>query len=133
MAARDSTRPATTTDWSNLQVRKISKDGAKMQPNELRQNIIRDPSTIGLRPNRSESGPTKSWNTAFIARNNVIVRVAVAYVTPNVFAMDGRDGKNIFIAKAPIAERQISVKILGGVRLFKNMGFNCLVILNRYI
>ena len=133
MAARDSTRPATTTDWSNLQIRKVSKDGAKMQPNELRQNIIRDASAIGLRPNRSESGPTKSWNTAFIARNNVIVRVAVAYVTPNVFAMDGSDGKNIFIAKAPIAERQISVKILGGVRLFKNMGFNCLVILNRYI
>ena len=104
-----------------------------MQPNELRQNIIRDARTIGLRPNRSESGPTKSWNTAFIARNNVIVRVAVAYVTPNVFAMNGRDGMNMFIAKAPIAERQISVKILGGVRLFKNMGFNCLVILNRYI
>ena len=52
---------------------------------------------------------------------------------PNVFAIDGRDGMNIFIVKALISERQISVKILGGVRLFKNMGFNCLVILNRYI
>ena len=104
-----------------------------MQPNELKQNIIRDPSTTGLRTNRPESSPTKSWNTAFIARNNVIVRAEVSYVTPNVFAMDGRDGMNIFIAKAPIAERQISVKILGGVRLFKNMGFNCWIILNRYI
>tara|TARA_B100000787_G_C16159243_1_gene280558 strand:- start:915 stop:1142 length:228 start_codon:yes stop_codon:yes gene_type:complete len=59
--------------------------------------------------------------------------VAVAYVTSNVFAIAGRDGKNIFIAKAPMAERQINVKMLGGVKLFKNMGCNFFLIPVGYI
>ena len=104
-----------------------------MQPNELKQNIIRDARTIGLRPKRSESGPTKCWKTAFIASNSVTDKVAAAYVTSNVSAMAGRDGRNMFIAKAPMAERQINVKTLGGVRLFKNLDCNSLLIQNRYI
>lgn len=104
-----------------------------MQPNELKQNIIRDARTTGLRPKRSESGPTKSWKTAFIARNSVNDKVVVAYDTLNALAMAGRDGRNMFIAKAPMAERQISVKMLGGVKLFKNIGSNCLLISNCYI
>ena len=31
-----------------------------------------DPNTMGLRPYRSDNGPTKIWNTAFIPRNNEI-------------------------------------------------------------
>jgi hypothetical protein len=37
---------------------------ANMQPSDATQKIIKAPSMIGRRPNRSESGPSASWNTA---------------------------------------------------------------------
>jgi hypothetical protein len=35
-----------------------------MQPSDAAEKIVRAPSMIGRRPNRSDSGPSTSWNTA---------------------------------------------------------------------
>ena len=50
----------------------------------------------------------------------------------NVLAIAGSDGKCMFIAKAPTAERQIIVNMLGGVDLSKNLIVELFVIPNRY-
>ena len=50
----------------------------------------------------------------------------------NVSAIAGSDGKCMFMAKAPTAERQIIVKMLGGVDLSKNLIVELFIIPNRY-
>lgn len=50
----------------------------------------------------------------------------------NVSAIAGSDGKCMFMAKAPTAERQIIVNMLGGVDLSKNLIVELFIILNRY-
>lgn len=60
------------------------------------------------------------------------MRVAAEYLTLNVSAIAGSDGRCMFIAKAPTAERQIIVNILGGVDLSKNLIVELFVIPVRY-
>ena len=50
----------------------------------------------------------------------------------NVSAIAGSDGKCMFMAKAPTAERQIIVNMLGGVDLSKNLIVELFIIPNRY-
>ena len=50
----------------------------------------------------------------------------------NVSAIAGSDGKCMFMAKAPTAERQIIVNMLGGVDLSRNLIVELFIIPNRY-
>ena len=50
----------------------------------------------------------------------------------NVSAIAGSDGKCMLMAKAPTAERQIIVNMLGGVDLSKNLIVELFIIPNRY-
>ena len=49
-----------------------------MHPNEAQQKMAKATMTTGRRPYRSDSGPTKSWNTAFIAKYRLTASAALA-------------------------------------------------------
>ena len=67
--------------------------------------MARPDNTSHLRPNRSDSGPTKSWPTAKATKKLLSVALRSSTDVPRSAAMSGKAGRMMLVASAPSAAR----------------------------
>src|SRR5947209_15163929 len=84
---------------------RIESVGASAQTTLPATNIASPPIMTGRRPYRSEKGPTKSWPSANIAKNALIIEPVAGVGTSNDCAMCGSDGRRMFVASVPSAAK----------------------------
>ena len=84
--------------------------GAIQHPNEANTKIAMPVNKIGLRPQRSDSGPIMTCNTAEIPKYPEIYRFTIQYSALNSLEILDSEGNNMFSESTYIAVKLTSVK-----------------------
>ena len=109
--ARLSTIPAAAPAACTIRPR-ISRatEGATVDSTLPARNRSMPPTSTGLRPNRSESGPYSSVEKAIATIDRVSVNWTTDWLTPNERWMAGSAGRNTCIEKGPAIADSMSTR-----------------------